>query len=63
MNQFNVTFKRVEAFYQTVTIQALTLEEAQQKADELSNEGMIEYDYFAESNILDEHILEVEKID
>ena len=62
MNEFRVTFKRTEAFYQTITVQALTIEEARNKADELSCEGKIEYDYLKESDILDEHILDIEKV-
>jgi hypothetical protein len=62
MNEFKVTFKRIEAFYETITIQALTAEEARNKADELSIQGAIEYDYLKESDLLDEHILDIEKI-
>lgn len=61
MNEFKVTFKRTEAFYQTITVQALTAEEARQKADKLSNEGVIEYDYFKESDLIDEYIIDVIK--
>lgn len=63
MNEFKVTFKRVEAFYQTITVQALTTEEARKKADELSYEGTIEYDYFTESDLIDEYIFDIEKLD
>lgn len=63
MNEFRVTFKRIEAFYQTITVHALTAEEAHKKADELSIHGEIEYDYLKESDLIDEHILDVEKID
>lgn len=63
MNEFKVTFKRIEAFYQTITVHALNAEEARDKADELSNHGAIEYDYFKESDLIDEHILDVEKVD
>lgn len=61
MNEFKVTFKRTKAFYQTITVQALTAEEARQKADKLSNEGAIEYDYFKESDLIDEYIIDVIK--
>lgn len=63
MNEFQVTFKRMEAFYETITIQAATAEEARNAAEKLSNEGAIEYDYFKESDLIDEHIIRVEKID
>lgn len=62
MNEFKVTFKRTEAFYQTITVEALTAEEARSKADALSNEGAIEYDYSKESDLIDEYILDIEKI-
>ncbi|GEM_PF-2594082 len=62
MNKFEVTFKRIEAFYETITLDALTAEEARKKADALSCQGAIAYDYFKESDLLDEYILRVEKI-
>lgn len=62
MNEFKVTFKRIEAFYETITVEALTAEEARTKADILSCQGSICYDYYKESDLLDEYILEIEKI-
>jgi hypothetical protein len=62
MNQFQVTFKRVEAFYQTIIVEAPTLDEARGKADQLSSEGTIEFDYLKESDLLDEYIIDIEKL-
>lgn len=61
MNEFKVTFKRVETFYQTVIVQALTLNDARNKANTLSEEGMIAYDAFSESDLIEEYILDIEK--
>ncbi len=62
MNQFKVSFKRTESFYTEVLVEATSHEEARAKADQMSLEGEIEYDYFKESNIIDEYIYEVEKL-
>ncbi|HEX4045632.1 MAG TPA: hypothetical protein VHZ76_08205 [Gammaproteobacteria bacterium] len=62
MNQYKVTFKRVEAFYESILVEASTEEEARNQADNLSNDGKIEFDYFKESDILDDYILDIEKI-
>ena len=62
MNQYRVTFKRVEEFYQSVLVEASTQDEAREKADQLSTEGAIEFDYFKESDILEEYIVEVENL-
>jgi hypothetical protein len=62
MNQYKVTFKRVEEFYQSVLIEAPTQDEARKKANELPEEGAIEFDYFKESDILEELIIDVEKL-
>lgn len=62
MNQFQVTFKRVEAFYQTIIVEAPILDEARGKADQLSSEGTIEFDYLKESDLLDEYIIDIEKL-
>ncbi len=61
MNGFKVTFKRTETFYQTIIVEASTHEEARTKADKLSTEGEIEFDYFQESDVLDEYIIDIEK--
>ena len=62
MNQYRVTFKRVEAFYESILVEASTEEEARNQADNLSNEGKIEFDYFKESDIIDDYILDIEKL-
>jgi len=62
MNQYKVTFKRVEAFYESILVEASTEEEARNRADNLSNDGKIEFDYFKESDILDDYILDIEKL-
>ncbi|MEO8402826.1 MAG: hypothetical protein ABI597_13725 [Gammaproteobacteria bacterium] len=62
MNTFEITFKRVEAFYEVITVKAPTAEEARKKAGALAHDGEIMYDYFKESNLLDEYILSIEKI-
>jgi hypothetical protein len=62
MNQYKVTFKRVEAFYESILVEASTEEEARNQADNLSNDGKIEFDYFKESDILDDYILDIEKL-
>lgn len=54
MNQYKVTFKRIEAFYESILVEASTEEEARNQADNMSNEGKIEFDYFKESDILDD---------
>lgn len=63
MNEFRVTFKRIEAFYKTITVAASDLEDALAKADALSFDGAIEFDYFKESDLIDEYILDVAKVD
>jgi hypothetical protein len=63
MNEFKVTFKRIEAFYETITVEASDFEDARAKANALSFDGAIEFDYFKESNLIDEHILDIEKVD
>ncbi|MHB1949559.1 MAG: hypothetical protein ACYCQI_15780 [Gammaproteobacteria bacterium] len=63
MSEFKVTFKRTEAFNSTIVIDAQTADEARSKADVLSCEGAIEFDYFKESDLIDEYILDVEKVD
>jgi hypothetical protein len=62
MNQFKVTFKRVEAFYESKIVNAPSAEKAQEIADKLSFEGCIAFDYLAESDLIDEHICSVEKM-
>lgn len=62
MNTFEITFKRIEAFYETITVKAPTSEDARKKADALAHDGDIVYDYFKESDLLDEYILSIEKI-
>jgi hypothetical protein len=62
MNQYRVTFKRIEAFYESILVEASTEEEARDQADNLSNDGKIEFDYLKESDILDDYILDIEKI-
>lgn len=62
MNQYKVTFKRTEVFYQTILVDGATEEEARKKADYQSEQGKIEFDYFKESDILEEHIVDIERI-
>lgn len=62
MNQYRVTFKRTESFYQDILIDASTHEEAREKAEKLSENGDIEFDYYKESDILDEYILDVAEL-
>ncbi len=62
MNQYRVTFKRVEAFYQAILVTASNPSEAHEKAEELASDGAIEFDYLKESDIMDEHIIDVEKL-
>lgn len=62
MNQFEVTFRRIEAFYQTIIVEASTLDEARDKADQLSLDGTIEFDYLKESDLVDEYIFDIEKL-
>jgi hypothetical protein len=62
MNKYKVTFKRVEAFYESIFVEAATDEEAREQADKLSEDGMIEFDYLKESDILDDYILDIEKL-
>ena len=62
MNQYKVTFKRIEVFYQSILVEASTEDAAREQADKLSDDGMIEFDYFKESDILDDYILDIEKL-
>lgn len=62
MQQYRVTFKRVEVFYQDILVEASTQDQAREKADQLSEEGAIEFDYFKESDILEEYIVDVETL-
>ena len=62
MNQYKVTFKRVEAFYESILVEASTEDEARDQADNLSNDGKIEFDYLKESDILDDYIFDIEKL-
>ena len=62
MTTFEITFKRIEAFYETITVEATTAEDARKKADALAEDGEIIYDYFEESDLLDEYILRVEQV-
>ncbi len=63
MSQFKVTFKRIEAYYQTIIVDAPTRKEARDKADILSCEGIIEFDHLSEeSDLLDEYIICVEEM-
>jgi hypothetical protein len=62
MNQYKVTLKRVEEFYQTILIEAPTQDKARQKADQLSSDGEIEFDYLKESDILEEYIVDIETL-
>lgn len=62
MNQYRVTFKRIEEFYQSILVEASSQEEAREKAEQLSEEGAIEFDYFKELDILEEYIVEVETV-
>lgn len=62
MDQFEVTFRRIEAFYQTIIVEASTLDEARDKADQLSLDGTIEFDYLKESDLVDEYIFDIEKL-
>lgn len=62
MRQYKVTFKRVEEFYQSILIEALDEEKAREIADKLSIEGKIEFDYLKESDLLEEHLIDVEEI-
>lgn len=62
MNQYKVTFKRTEVFYETILVNGTTEEEARKTADQMSEDGDICFDYFKESDVLDEHIIDIEKI-
>lgn len=61
MKTFLVTFKRIEAFYTDIVIEADTQEEAREIADTQAIEG-IEFDYLQESDLIDEHIYNVKEI-
>ncbi len=62
MNQYRVTFKRIEKFYDSICTEASTEEEAREKANQLSINGDIIFDYSKESHILDEYIVEIEAL-
>lgn len=62
MNQYKVTFKRVEAFYESIFVEAANEEDARNQADNLSNDGQIEFNYFKESDILDDYIFDIKKL-
>jgi hypothetical protein len=62
MNQYKVTFKRIEAFYQSIFVEASTKDEAYMQADQLSDNGTIEFDCFKESDILEEYICNIEPL-
>ncbi len=62
MNQYKVTFKRTEVFYETVLVNGTTEDEARATADKMSEDGEICFDYFKESDVLEEHIVDIEKI-
>jgi len=62
MNQYKVTFKRTEVFYQAIRVEASTPEKAHEKAELLASDGGVEFDYFHESDIIDEHIIGIEKV-
>lgn len=38
------------------------MDEAREQADQLSNDGEIEFDYSKESDILDDYIFDIEKL-
>jgi hypothetical protein len=62
MNKFELIFKRVEAFYTTIEVDALTQEEAYKKATHLSDKGAIEYDYGGESDVIEDDIIQVKQM-
>ena len=62
MNQYKVTFKRTEVFYHPILVEASTQDEAREKAEVLASESAIEFNYLNESDIIDEHIIDVEKL-
>jgi len=62
MNNFIVTFKRIEAFYESIVIKASDEEKAREKAYQLSEDGQIEFDYLKESDVLEEYIDSIEKL-
>lgn len=51
MNQYRVTFKRTEEFYQTILVEAQTPDEARERIKQLSENGAIEFDYSKVSDI------------
>ncbi len=63
MNIYQVTFRRLEAFYETIIVEALNSDEARDKACALSEEGAIKYDFREESDVIEEYIFDIEKID
>jgi hypothetical protein len=62
MYTYKVTIKRVEKFYDDVIVQATSKEEARKKADQLAENGEINFDYTKESRIIDEYIVEIRKV-
>lgn len=62
MSQYKVTFKRIEAFYETILVDGQSTEEARAHAEQLSMNGDIYFDYCKESDLLDEHIINIEKV-
>ncbi len=62
MNQYKVTFKRTEVFYETILVNGTTEDEARETADKMSEDGEIGFDYFKESDVLEEHIVDIEEI-
>ena len=62
MNQYRVTLKRVEEFYPTILVEAPTQGKAREKAGQLSSDGRVEFDYFKESDIRGQYIVDIEKL-
>ncbi len=62
MSKFKVTFKRIEKFYDSILVEASTKDEAREKANQLSENGEIEFDYLKESDIMDEYIVTIKKL-
>jgi hypothetical protein len=62
MHTYKVTIKRIEKFYDDVIVHATSKEEARTKANKLSENGEINFDYTKESRIIDEYIVEIRKV-
>lgn len=62
MNQYKVTLKRTEVFYETILVNGATEDEAREKTDQMSEQGEIFFDYFKESDVLEEHIIDIEEV-